>query len=263
MNRSRIVFPRGLMALLLLAVGFGAAAQGYHNDAYQALGQNPGGLNQDLEYAPGTSRTPTGWTEVYAYQQTTPASASQMSRGLSLPAGFAFRFNGQPVTAVRAFSGGFLTFDTAQTAITWNTNPLPNPQGPNRFAFISWTLLGLSTPQTRILTKTFGTAPHRQFWVQWNGVYHATSSIYGRMPGYTSLVLEEGTNRVHLVIQRTFWWGLRNLGLGAGLQLNGTTAWVADTIWAKTAYQSDPRPDDNITITFEPGPRRPFDAAMW
>ncbi len=251
--------------LLLLTVCGSAHAQGYHVDTYQYLGQNPGDLNRELEFAPATAYATPGWTEVYRYNQNTPSSISNMSQGLPLPAGFAFRFNGQPVTAIRAFSGGFVTFDTAQTAITFINNYLPNPQAPNRFVWLGYTFSANSTAQTRVLVKTFGTAPHRQVWVQWNnGTQAQSNGTTGPLLAFGSIVLEETTSRIHCVVQRMFWWRLsvRRASLGIGVQLNGTTAWVADSVVSRYVNQGDPRALDNLTFTFEPGPRRAFDAAV-
>ncbi|MBC7447831.1 MAG: T9SS type A sorting domain-containing protein [Hymenobacteraceae bacterium] len=252
--------PQRFLGLLvgLLSGVVAANAQGYHSDFYPQWHQNPGGLNEDPEVPPGAGAAP-GWTEVYRCGLPTNTG---MTRGLVLPPGFTFRFHGQAVTAVRAFENYFLVFDTLQTRVIFINNNLPNPTAPNRFAYIGYGWTGSNTNQTRILTKTFGTAPHRQFWVQWNNMKVATSPA-GVLPAYISYVLEEGTDRIHLVIQRESWWVAGAKFLGSGLQLNGTTAWVADTIRVRRAHQNDPRPLDNLTITFEPGARRATDAAMW
>jgi hypothetical protein len=262
--RLRWITGSLLSCVLFLGLSSGALAQGYHVDTYQHLGQNPGNLNQDLEVPPANVWSPTGWTEVYRYSQNTPASISGMSRGIPLPPGFAFRFNGQPVTAIRAFSGGFITFDTVQTAITFINNYLPNPQAPNGFVWLGYTFSANSTANTRIMVKTFGSAPHRQVWVQWNNGTQATSNgTTGPLLAFGSIVLEETTNRIHCVAQRMYWWrNLARMSLGIGLQLNGTTAWVMDSLHSRYDNQNDPRPIDNLTFTFEPGPRRSFDAAV-
>jgi hypothetical protein len=152
----------------LLAAPTIATAQGYHVDTYPALRQNPGGLNADTEEQPGTPYAPTGWTRILRYVNL--PQVARMSKGVVLPTGFQFQFNGQPVTAIRAFEGGFVTFDTIQTAITElpivTGLTLPAQPAPNRFAWVADMLIVASRVPAQILTKTFGTAPNRQFWVQ-------------------------------------------------------------------------------------------------
>ncbi len=256
-------FSRRCWAALLLLTALWptgqVAAQGFHVDYYPALAQNPGDRNSDLEVPPGGWAAP-GWAEIFRYG---PTVTTSMSRGLVLPPGFNFRFQGRPVTAVRAFANFFLVFDTVQTSVTFINNALPNPTAPNGVAYLGYGWTGGASAATRILTKTFGTAPHRQFWVQWNNTIIANNNSLGVLPGYQSIVLEEGSNRIHFVVHRQFWWGPGKRRLDVGVQLNGTTAWLTDTINIRNPYQNDPRPLDNLTYTFEPGTRPRVDAAMW
>ncbi|MBC7449382.1 MAG: hypothetical protein H7330_15120, partial [Hymenobacteraceae bacterium] len=205
-----------------------AQVAGYHVDNYPAWGQNPGNLNQDLEERPGGGGAPAGWTQVYQYQR---GYTFGKSRGIVLPTGFNFRFNGQPVRAVRAYEQ-FLKLDTLPSASNYVNVPLPNALA-DRIVYLGYLPVDnrLSMATCRVLTKTFGTAPHRQFWVQWNHLPLGNNPWKGGVqPGYVSVVLEETTNRVFFVYQRMVWWSDTKCLTGAGLQLNRTTAWVADTV---------------------------------
>ncbi|MBC7448733.1 MAG: T9SS type A sorting domain-containing protein [Hymenobacteraceae bacterium] len=260
-------FPVLLLAMTGLIAHLSAGAQGYRIDIYPELGQNPGGLNRDLELVAGAAAASAGWTEVYRYGQ---ATGTGMSRGIALPPGFAFRFNGQPVRSIRAFDGWFMTFDTLQTNMTWVGNSLPTALAPNRMAWLGY-LQSFSSAyppgEQRVLVKTFGTAPHRQFWVQWNNLNRYRHPCFGMLPIHASIVLEETTNRVLMVYQRMIWssrWDQRppTYLQGCGLQLNSSTAWVADSLRPLVSYQNDLRPLDNFAIAFTPGARPAVDAGL-
>ena len=70
-----------------------------------------------------------------------------------------------------------------------------------------------------IITKTFGTAPNRQHWVQFNSFSKPGNQT---LFTYWSIVLEETTNNIYIVDQRTN--AATGLAITAGVQVNATTA---------------------------------------
>ncbi len=174
------------------------------------------------------------------------------------------------MTAVRAYEG-ILKLDTVPLTTPYLNLPLPDPTVHRVIAF--YLPLGSPPPTltaARILTKTFGTAPHRQFWVQWNSLATVNNQWQGGTQWwYSSIVLEETTNRIFMVYQRSVWWAAPRAGRmtfspNMGIQLSPTAYWVADSM-RLTDRQYTPwlQPDDNRIIAFEPGPRPRFDAAIW
>ncbi|MBC7448732.1 MAG: hypothetical protein H7330_11810, partial [Hymenobacteraceae bacterium] len=227
------------------------AQPGYHVNNMLRLGQNPGGLNQDVELPGGGG----GWTEVYRYPSTWVVATT---RGLPLPPGFNFRLNGQFVTAVRASTEQWLALDTVSATATsfWPPISLPDARFAGPFVWLGDECRPNSSAYSfggaRIYTKTFGTAPHRQFWVQWNNLPKNKDAILRMQPAYASIVLEETTNRIFIVYQRMSWgWRARTR---AGVQLSPTTAIVADSMEIANPWQNDATPADNLAHVFEPGP---------
>ena len=110
---------------------------------------------------------------------------------------------------------------------TTNT-ALPDAQLPNNSVGFWGLMLAAVSPTNGgdfLITKTFGTFPNRQHWVQFNSA--SIPSAAGNAPVsasflYCSIVLEETTNKMYLVWQRS---GADAQTLSAGLQTNATTAY--------------------------------------
>lgn len=208
----------GLLTLILAAnLGFG---QYYY---YEYDGDTPGGLNQDGAYPEGSGQEP-GWTEILGPSVATPTwSTSQ-----SIP--FAFDFNGAAVTSYVASSTGVLTFTASPGAAPSATNAaLPDASIPDNSICV-WGLEASGT-NDHISTKTFGTAPNRQHWIHWSSCSNDAVSW-----SYWSIVLEETTNKIYIVDQRS---SSGTGGLTVGLQIS-----------AAEAYQVNGSPNvDNIAGT--------------
>lgn len=200
-----------LLLTLSLALISALAFSQYYYIPHINAGTNPGGLNTDAEYPVG-SGLPTGWTQVLGGSQTSPTwSAVQ-----TIP--FAFNFNGGAVSSYKVSSSGVLTFNTAATAVPGGTNAaLPNASIPDSSICV-WGLEG-SGSNDIIVSKNFGTAPNRQHWVFFTS-YFATGATSGGWT-YWSIVLEETSNNIYIVDQRT---GNFTTALTAGIQINSTTA---------------------------------------
>lgn len=241
--------------LLLLAGAFlsftAAQAQYYY---YQGNGGNPGGLNADAEYPVGGG-LPTGWTTLY-----TGSATSVVTPEWSLPATlpFTFNFNGAPVTSYKVSTSGVLTFTTSATTVPSDVNvALPNAAIPDKSVMV-WGLY--ANAGDFIVTKTFGTAPNRQHWIQFNSYSQTTNSTAGYT--YWSIVLEEGTNNIHIVDQRSAGAAMT---LTAGIQVNATTAYqvsASPNVNSTTLVTQDATPVDNSYYTFVPGTQPNYDMTV-
>ncbi len=240
---------------LALAAGQPVLAQ-YYILPYNGPRQNPGGLNTDGEGRYDLGQP--GWNLVLtgtAATQATPVwSAVQ-----TLP--FAFQMGGQGYTSYKVSTSGVLTFSTAATAVPPTSNAaLPSADVPDNSVCLWGTLMTASTDF--MISKTFGTAPNRQHWVQFNSVSLPTGTTSNPIAGsflYASIVLEESTNKAFLVWQRA---GADAQTLTAGIQLNATTAYQTPT----SPNMSLPNlasvaPVDNKYVEFAPGVQPALDLA--
>ena len=202
--------------MLALGMSFPAFSQSYYIIPGPS-GSNPGNLNADAEYPPGGG-LPAGWTTLM-----TGSGTDVWSAATNIP--FAFKFNGVAETQFKVSNTGVLTFTTNASSVPSESNAdLPSAQIPDK-SILCW---GLNVKATSdyIVTKTFGTAPNRQFWIQFNSA--AEKNIQSGWL-YMSIVLEETTNNIYLVDQRFFCTDgttpcTNKTALSLGIQVNGTTA---------------------------------------
>lgn len=239
------------LTTLLLAVGlisFSAHAQ-YYIVSNTNAGMNPGNLNLDAEYPVGGG-LPAGWTTIFTGSVNTSTTPSYTANQ-TIP--FPFQFNGSAVTSYKVSTNGILTFDVAATANPTATNAtIPSTSLPNNSIGI-WGLFAQAGDY--IVTKTFGTAPNRQHWV-----FFSSYSTAGAGWSYWSIVLEETSNKLYVVDQRT------NTGpntLTIGLQINSTTGFqVAGSPNITSLTVNDPTPVDNSYYEFIPGTQPANDASL-
>jgi hypothetical protein len=218
-----------------------ASAQYYIVPFFNA-GTNPGGFNTDQEVPAGQL---SGWSTLLTGTALT-VNAPVWTPMQTLP--FAFQFNGQPVRRFRVASTGVLTFDsTVVAAPPVNNTGLPAAAIPDGSVCI-W---GLTTGANDfIVTKTFGTAPYRQFWVQFNSASQTGST---GIATYWSIVLQETSNTIFLVDQRT---SGGNLTFTLGVQRTATQANQVNgspNVNSRTTTTSSPSPSDNTYYMVEPG----------
>lgn len=234
--------------LLTMIWIWGASLQAQYYYIISLQKGNPGNLNQDLEYPVGGGLT-TGWTVIH---DGNAASGPQWSSVRSIP--FTFSFNGNPVTHYKVSTSGILTFDTAAVSLPpYGRLSLPNSGVPDNSVCIT----GISSlePNDKIVTKTFGTAPNRQHWIFFSSYSNTTASCWT----YWSIVLEETTNRIHVVDQRN---ACASSLFSVGLQINSTTAiMVTPSPNLTSKAQTNPAPDDNEYYTFIYGTQPERDAA--
>lgn len=237
MKKISLLFLMGFSAI------FSAKAQ-YWMIPNPSAGNNPGGLNTYVEQ-PSTAAAP--WTTI----QTTSATAA-WSPVQTIP--FTFQFNGVTETSFKVSTSGVLTFDVATAlAAPASTNAaLPNAAVPDKSVCV-WGLQGTGA-NDKIITTVLGTAPNRQLWVSFNSYSHASSaSVYT----YWSIVLEETSNKIHIIDQRTgnSTGAAVTLNLSAGLQFTSTSAM---SVPGSPSLNSSSNPSiddasDNSYWTFVPG----------
>ena len=189
---------------MVVLTGTMAFAQYYH---LSPAAGNPNNINQeDLEYPVGGG-LPATWTPILG----AALSAGTYTAAQTIP--FTFLFNGNPVSTYRASNTGIVTFsqvtspanNSAGNVAALNSSSVPDS---------SVCILGVNGqgPNDQVAVQTFGTAPNRQHWVLFSS-YSATGTS-GTHWTYWSVVLEETTNNIYIVDQRTAGWtGSVNIGV--------------------------------------------------
>lgn len=238
---------------LCLMTGLAAHSQYYYLPDINA-GINPGQLNADGEYPVGGG-LPAGWITILPGGNTTSAwSPSQ-----TIP--FSFQFNGATETSYKVSSSGILTFDvaTGMTAPSSTRAALPSASIPDKSVCI-WGMYGAGA-NDNIITKTFGTAPNRQHWIQFSSYGYGSTISDGSNFTYWSIVLEETTNKIYIVDNRTGGFtGVAKVSLG--VQIDGSTATsVAGSPDVNTEAGTDGTPADNTYYTFIQGTQPGLDMA--
>jgi hypothetical protein len=243
-------FMKKLLLLLGAFLTISAAQAQYYY--LQGNGSNPGNLNTDDEYPPGGGLT-TGWTTLFtgsAASFTAPVWTSDVT----LP--FAFNFNGSPVTSYKVATSGVVTFTTTATAVPSDVNTaLPSVNIPDK-SIVAWGLA--ANAGDFVITKTFGTAPNRQHWISFNSYSSPGSTTIFT---YWSIVLEETSNKIYIVDQRSN----AALTLTAGIQVNSTTAFQvtgSPNLSSLTTTTADPTPADNNYYAFAPGVQPTYDMSV-
>lgn len=214
-------------------------------------GTNPGGINVDNEY-PSGGGLPAGWTIILPGNNTSPTwSANQ-----SIP--FSFSFNGTAVTQFKVSSSGILTFDvgTALSAPSYTKSTLPDASIPDQSVCI-WGMGGIGA-NDNVITKTFGSAPNRQLWIQFSSYGYGTTVSDGSNFTYWSIVLEESSNTVHIVDHRTGGYATTDK-VTAGIQINSSNALSVATPDISSLAGTDPTPVDNSYYSFISGTQPAYD----
>ncbi len=223
---------------------FSLAQAQYWQIDYVGANRNPGELNNDDEYPVGGGLSTT-WATLLG-----PSASPAWSAVTNLP--FAFDFNGSPVTAFKVSNSAVLTFDTGTglAAPAFTSVALPSATVPDK----SVCILGIKGTGTNdnVVTKTFGTAPNRQFWVTFSSYSNANANQYF----YFSIVLEETSNRIYVVDQRASGTATNSVGV----QVDATTAYsVAGSPNVGAYAGTSPSPSDNSYYVFVPGAQPAFD----
>jgi hypothetical protein len=229
----------------LLALSLTTAQAQYYYVPHLNAGTNPGGLNNDIEQ-PNT----TGWTVLQA-TSATPV----WSPAATIP--FSFTFNGSAYTSLIASTSGVVSFTTGAVGVPSSTSAsLPDAGIPDNSICV-WGLAGIGA-NDQIRTKTFGTAPNRQFWIQ----YNSYSCIGSTGWTYWAIVLEETSDKIFVVDQRSY---LSPLALSIGLQYNSSSALSipgSPTLGSNATTAADDTPIDNSYFEFITGTQPAVEAEL-
>lgn len=236
-----------LLSITALALSATTAFGQYYHLA--AGSGNPGNANsEDSEYPYG-SGLPAGWSSIVGAGQTLGTYSSAQT----IP--FTFLFNGDTVNTYRVSNTGILTFSnvaspashSGATAAALTSSTIPDS---------SICVLGINGggSNDHVTRQTFGTAPNRQEWILFSS-YSATGTSTSHWT-YWSIVLEEGTNNIHIVDQRTAGWaGSVNIGV----RVDATT--VDEISSVSSGSTNAPDRSDNTHYTFVQGTQPEFDMA--
>lgn len=156
----------------------------YHESSLMSIG-NPGKLNTEND------NSSTGWS-AYTFASVSsnlwiPTSTSY----ITMP--FDFYFFDKKVTKLKCTFNGLITFSTPTTTTGPTTKAtLPSSTLLENTIACFWS--DFTSPNggnDKIMVKTFGTAPNRQFWIKWAQIENGTN--------YFACVLEESTNKMYMV----------------------------------------------------------------
>ena len=244
------------LILIALFLGFSAFSQYYYN-LYDEVYQNPKGLNTDNEYPVGGGIS-AGWT--VAPGTTGDITVPRWSNKIKMP--FMFNFNGNDYDTIRVATSGVVTFTTEPATIqTFGNVLLPQANVPDK----SICILGLTTnwasgsSYARVITKTFGTSPNRQFWVSFNSFGATTTTTSAFMT--FSIMFEETTNNIYIVDQRV--GNGTGLKLSMGIQIDATTAIsVTGSPNVVNLAGVNALPDDNAYYEFIKGTKPSYDVSV-
>lgn len=241
--------------LVLFVLTFTLQAQ-YYQVPFINVNQTPRNLNQDQPdlaryYYSNGVLSYQGWSLLYV------GTDSSETDGIFTPVTqipFSFKFNGQTYNRFKASTSGVVTFDVnAATAPANGAIPLPDASIPKN----SIALLGIRALKPTntiagsfIITRTFGTRPNRQFYIQFNSFsdLYTTSNL-----NTLSVVLEETTNKVYLVEHSAS--TPSSLDLSAGLQFDSTHAISVPGSPNLNPYSAD----TTSYIAFGPGTQPVYD----
>ncbi|MBK8485708.1 MAG: T9SS type A sorting domain-containing protein [Saprospiraceae bacterium] len=244
-----------LLPILISLFSFVLLDAQYYYLPFSKIGKNPGSLNQDNEY-PQNAGLPSGWTTIL----TGPQASGNWSATFAIP--FKFYLNGALVKNYKASTSGLVTFNTKLSArIDSNNFVIPTSRIPDSTICI-WGLRAVKG--SFIVIKTFGTTPNRQLWISFNA-FNEHNLKAGAI--YASVVLEETSNKIYIVDQRTQCLsnGLEcsdKTNLTLGIQIDSTYAIMVN---GSPDYQSDnlnnASPDDNSYFEFVPGTQAALDVS--
>lgn len=145
---------------------------------------NPGGLNTEGD------NTNSGWTAIFDDTATENAWIDTQ------PIPFDFEFYGGTVTEFKCSLNGLVTFDTSVAGTPANDNvSLPTALLPDNTIAGFWDEFAIDgSISSNIYTKTYGSAPSRQFWIRYSSFEYSSYNYT-----YFSIVLEETSNKIYLV----------------------------------------------------------------
>lgn len=152
-----------------------------NNSAYLFTYQTPLTVTYDV------SQTTYSWIDATDGTDTGLAD-DDGSVNINIP--FAFNFYGSNFSSLRASSNGFIDFNTSNSSNIYQNTSLPN-NNTNNWILPLWTDLDMRFGGN-LYYKTIGSAPNRQFVLQWNQVERRDIQDSNTF----QVILEESTNNI-------------------------------------------------------------------
>ena len=137
----------------------------------------------------------------------------------SVPIGFTFDYYGTAQTMVAIQSNGALTFTNSY--LTLGNACFPYASTPNDIIAVMWDDLDPGNPGSSVRYQTLGSAPNRQFVVQWDTERFSTTPMRADL----RVVLYEGSNDIHVCYHNTtFGSASYDAGLNATAGIQNATS---------------------------------------
>ena len=156
---------------------------------------------------------------------------------------------------------GLVTFTANPSNPSANHSTIPSSSVPDN-TICAWGLgYGGSQQNDRIIRKVFGTSPNRQYWISWAS--YNNEALTSKCWTYWSVVLEETSNRIYIVDQRSPTKGSCGPTLTLGIQISSTSAYMvpgSPNIYPKAGDSKTPY--DNKYYEFIPGTRPVYDIGV-
>jgi hypothetical protein len=244
-----------IFTILILFFSILSSNAQYYYLPFPNAGQNPGNLNSDLEFTVGAGQA-AGWKTVLGPSNSSPT----WSLADTIP--FPFLFNGNPFTEYIVSSSGILSFDifTSLPAPSYTKSTFPNASIPD-YSIGIWGLNGKGF-NDYITSKTFGTSPNRQHWIQFCSYGYGTVISDGSNYTFWSIVFEETSNHIYVVDARTAGYAATNL-VSIGVQVDVNTAFsVQGSPSVVSLAGTDPSPSNNSFYQFIQGTQANFDLSV-
>ncbi len=205
---------------------------------YNGNGTDCGAVNYSMSDGGGTFSSIAGTGTLL----TTVSNCDDCSQLITLP--FTFNIYENAYTECRVISNGNVQFGTSNST-TFSNSAIPSTATPNNALYPLWDDYDTSDTtgfgQGDIYTQEVGTAPNRQFIIEWNnvtqyrqgGTFNATSENF-------QVVLFEGTNNVEFRYGVISPINTTNTGQGTGIDASGGDATIGIENAAGTSAVSIP-----------------------
>lgn len=241
------------------------AQNAYYLESFNQIG-NPRGLNSEQDdYSVSNN-----WNLVL-----TDSAKKCYSSVLNLP--FAFKLGSQTFTQFKVSSTGYITFSINDSKIQHpqyrDELKLPSADLPNNSIYIGGITSYGSNDQ--VFTKSFGTAPNRQFWVK----FQSFTPVHDTMGGSyatSAIVLDENNGSIHFVDMKAAYSDIattKYLIHNYGIQISATEAYaIGDdlgsfhhpkpNIMTKLHANNSNKYQDNVYFTFYEGQNPQLDVKI-
>ena len=205
MNKKTKIFISIITLVIMLSPAL-LSAQSYVINAVENNG-NPGGLNTEGD------NTNTNWVSIIEGLQ----EENVWTDPQTIP--FDFEFFGSEVIEFKCSLNGLITFSIdASDEIANNNVNLPSADLPENTLACFWDEFAIDgATYSTIYTKTFGTAPSRQFWVRYSSFEYSNYNY-----SYFSAVFEETTNKIYFIDHNYYAGGPGSATIG--VQQNSSSA---------------------------------------